>query len=137
MLDKNVVILEGVAGDDVKFDRATNGKEYCTFSLCMNAFNKELGDEDEMTRSTTFIRVMVFNNRKAKLVDYLRRVGFHRGQRVNIFGMLASHKSEYKGITYIQNNVIVRDITIVQTKTNNKFKKQKNEEKESVPVRTD
>jgi len=109
-------MLEGIAGDDVKFARATNGKEYCSFSLCINSFSKDLGDEDESTRSQTYIRVMVFNNRKGKLVDYLKRVGFHRGQRVNVFGAISSHKSEYKGIALVQNNVVVRDITVVTTK---------------------
>ena len=133
MLDKNFVVLEGIAGDDVKFGRAVNGKEYCTFSLAINSFNRELGDEDEYTRATNYIRILAFNNKKSRLVDYLKRVGFHRGQRVNIFGMLASHKSEYKGIDIIQNNVVVRDITVVLTKKKEDGKK----EKENLSIATD
>lgn len=115
MLDKNVVLLSGISGDDVKFCKASNGKDYCTFLLLITTFEKEMGDVDAHTRSMDMIRIMVFNNKKTKLVDYLKKIGFRRGMRVTIFGRIQSYKTEVKGNSIIQNNVLVRDIEVVQT----------------------
>lgn len=112
MLDKNLVMLEGVSGDDVKFKRAKNGKEMCTFSLLLNQFSKELGDVDD-TNSQQMIRIMVFKNKKKDLVEYLRKVNFHRGMRVSVFGRLQSYKEDYKGIAIVHNYVFVRDISVI------------------------
>lgn len=117
MLDKNVVILEGTAGDDVKFGKSANGTDYCTFSLAVTPYNKHLGDDaEEISRSVNYIRVVCFNNRGNRLVDYLNKVGFHRGQRVSVFGWLSSRKTEVKGIDIIQLSVVVRDISVIDTK---------------------
>lgn len=114
MLDKNIVLLSGISGDDVKFAKASNGKDYCTFLLLITTFEKELGDVDEHSRSMNMIRILVFNNSKTKLVDYLKKIGFRRGMRVTVFGRLQSYKTEIKGNSVIQNNVFVRDIEVIQ-----------------------
>lgn len=115
--DVNEVTLSGIAGDDVKFGRAVNGKEYCTFSLRVVPYDKKHGDnENENSRSANYIRIVVFNNRTFKHVDYLRSVNFHRGQRVKLFGWLSSRKTEIKGNNIIQLSVVVRKIEVVQTK---------------------
>lgn len=124
-MDKNLVILSGVSGDDVKFARATNGKEYCTFLLLISTFDKELGDESPNSRGMDMIRILVFNNKRGKLVDYLKKVGFRRGMRVTVMGRLQSYKSEVHGVTIIQNNVMVRDIECVMTKS---YKEKKTKE---------
>lgn len=113
-LDKNIVFLEGVLGDDFKYGRTDDGKEYATFSLCVNSFIKEISDQTERTHSQNYIRTTVFDK---KQVEYLRKVNAHRGQRATIFGRISSFKTEYKGIEYIQLSIIVRDIGIIQTKT--------------------
>lgn len=113
-LDKNIVFLEGVLGDDFKYGRTVDGKEYATFSLCVNSFIKEISDQTERTHSQNYIRTTVFDK---KQVEYLRKVNAHRGQRATIFGRISSFKTEYKGIEYIQLSIIVRDIGIIQTKT--------------------
>lgn len=113
-LDKNIVFLEGVLGDDFKYGQTEDGKEYATFSLCVNSFIKEISDQTERTHSQNYIRTTVFDK---KQVEYLRKVNAHRGQRATIFGRISSFKTEYKGIEYIQLSIIVRDIGIIQTKT--------------------
>lgn len=110
--DKNIVILSGVSGDDVKFGRAQNGKEYVTFTLLCTQFDRKLGDDDEHVRCTDFLRIMVFNNPRKRLVDYLKTAGFRRGMRVMIFGRLQAHKTEFKGNPIIQINVNVRNIHV-------------------------
>jgi len=113
MLDKNIVWLEGLIGDDYKYGRTEDGKGYATFSLCVNSFIKEISDKTERSHSQNFIRTTVFDK---KQVEYLQRVGAHRGQRVSIFGRISSFKTEYKGIEFIQLSIVVRDISIIQTK---------------------
>ena len=113
-LDKNIVFMEGLLGDDFKYGRTVDGKEYATFSLCVNSFIKEISDQTERTHSQNYIRTTVFDK---KQVEYLRKVNAHRGQRATIFGRISSFKTEYKGIEYIQLSIIVRDIGIIQTKT--------------------
>ena len=114
MLDKNIVWLEGLLGDDFKYGRTEDGKEYATFSLCVNSFIKEISDKTERTHSQNFIRTTVFDK---KLIAYLRKVDAHRGMRVSVFGRLSSFKSEYRGIDFIQLSIVVRDIAVIQTKS--------------------
>lgn len=113
MLDKNIVLLEGVIGDDYKYSKTNDGKEYATFSLCINSFLKEIADSTERTHSQTFIRIFVYDKR---LVEYLHKVKAHRGQRASVFGRLVSFKNEYKGNVFMTNNVACRDIQIIQTR---------------------
>lgn len=128
MLDKNIVFLEGLVGDDYKYGRTSDGKEYATFSLSCNSFIKEISDNTERTHSQNFIRTTVFDK---KLVAYLRKVDAHRGQRVSVFGRISSFKTEYKGIDFIQLSIVVRDIAILQTKSfKKKTKKDDTENKE-------
>jgi len=112
-MDKNIVVLEGIIGDDFKYGKTQEGKEFSTFSLCVNMFSKEFADSTERTHSQTYIRIFVYDKRQ---VEYLRKVEAHRGQRISIFGRIASCKSEYKGVEFMSNNVICRDLTIVKTK---------------------
>lgn len=113
MLDKNIVMLEGIIGDDAKFGKTQEGKEYFTFSLCINSFMKEIADSTERTHSQAYIRIFCYDK---KQLEYLRKVNAHRGQRASVFGRLSSYKTEYKGNAYITCNVICRDIMIIQTK---------------------
>ena len=112
-MDKNIVLLEGIIGDDFKFGKTQDAKEYATFSLSINAFSKEMSDSTERTHSQTYIRIFAYDK---KQVEYLRKVNAHRGQRATIFGRLVSFKNEYKGNTFMTNNVVCRDIEIVKTK---------------------
>lgn len=124
MLDRNIVQLAGIAGDKITWGKTKTGKEYCSFNLIVNSFSAELGDENEETRSRTYVRLFVFNSRKGKLVDYLKRVGFHGGQRLDVFGALTSYHTEYKGVNLVQNNVQVRDITVIKTKADKEAAKE-------------
>ena len=122
-LDKNIVMLEGIIGDDYKVGKTSEGKEMITFSLAINSYMKEIADDTERTRSQTYVRIFVYDK---KQIEYLQKIDAHRGQRATILGRLSSRKSEYKGIEYIQLTVIVRDIGIIQTKS---FKKKIKKEK--------
>lgn len=126
MLDKNIVFLEGLLGDDYKYGRTEDGKEYATFSLCVDSFIKEISDKTERTHSQNFIRTTVFDK---KLIAYLRKVDAHRGMRVSVFGRISSFKTEYKGIDFIQLSIVVRDICVIQTKSMKRKKtEQENEQ---------
>ena len=114
--DKNIVILDGVIGDDYKYGKTQDGKEYATFSLCINTYAKDFSDSTERTHSITYIRIFVYDTRQ---VEYLKRIGAHRGLRASVFGRLTSFKNEYKGITFMTNNVVCRDVEIIQVKSNN------------------
>lgn len=114
MLDKNIVFLEGLIGDDFKYGRTEDGKEYATFSLCVDSFIKEISDKTERTHSQNFIRTTVFDK---KQLTYLRKVDAHRGMRVSVFGRISSFKTEYKGIEFIQLSIVVRDIGVIQNKS--------------------
>ena len=106
-------MLEGTIGEDFKWSKAQNGAEYATFSLCMNSYIKEIADSTEKTHSRTYIRIFVYDK---KQLEYLKRVKVKRGQRIAILGRLTSAKNEYKGITYMSNNVTCRDISIIKTR---------------------
>lgn len=112
-MDKNIVLLEGLIGDDFKYGKTQDAKEYATFSLCINSFIKDLADSSERTHSQTYIRIFVFDKR---LVEYLHKVHAKRGQRASVFGRLTSVKNEYKGNSFITNNVTCRDVKIIKTK---------------------
>lgn len=112
MLDKNIVLLEGLIGDDARFGRTQEGKDFFTFSLCINSFMKEIADSTERTHSQTYVRIFVYDKRQ---LEYLHKVDVHRGQRVSILGRLSSYKAEYKGNAYITCNVVCRDITVIKT----------------------
>ena len=106
MLDKNIVLLEGIIGDDAKFGKTQEGKEYFTFSLCVNSFLKDMSDSTERTHSQVFIRIFVYDK---KQIEYLHKVKAHRGQRASIFGRLSSFKNvsihvPTQGTTYAYQN---------------------------------
>ncbi len=119
MKDKNIVLLEGVVGNDVKRGVAANGKNYITFSVCINTYFQPLHDSTESEHPMSYIRVFVYDQ---KQVEYLNRVNVRCGNRANIFGRLNSTKTEIKGKEIIQINVVVRDISI--TKVNDDVKKE-------------
>lgn len=110
-MDRNDVYLQGTIGDDFKYGKAESGFDYATFSLVVEAsqFAKDKGSE-----AVTYIRIMVF---KHYLVKYLKAVGARRGNKVNVWAFINSHKSEIKGQSIIQNNVIARDICIIKTQS--------------------
>lgn len=126
MLDKNIVFLEGLVGDDGKFGRTEDGKEYYTFSLCVDSFIKEISDKTERTHSQNYIRTTIFDK---KQLAYLHKVDVHRGMRVSVFGRISSFKTEYKGIEFIQLSIVVRDIGVIQPRSMKK-KKDENNNKE-------
>ncbi len=114
-MDKNIVILEGDIGNDFKYGKTQDGKKFATFTLVLRNNSKlnDVSDDGEKRMPETYIRVMCFDKRQ---VEYLTNVGAHCGNRVNIFARLSSHRTEYRGVEYIQNNVVVRDISITKTK---------------------
>lgn len=116
-------MLEGLAGDDAKFGKTKDGKEFFTFSLCINSYIKEMADATERTHSQTYIRIFCYDK---KQLAYLRKVNVKRGNRISVFGRLSSVKNEYRGITFITNNVVCRDIVVIKTK---KEKEKENENK--------
>lgn len=113
-------MLEGIIGDDYKYGKTHDGKDYATFSLCINSYMKEFADSTERQHSQTYIRIFVFDK---KQVAYLRKVNAKRGQRASVFGRLTSVKNEYKGNTFITNNVACRDVTIIKNVKEKKDKK--------------
>ena len=124
-MDKNIVLLSGIIGDDYRYGKTQEGKEFATFSLCINAYQKEFADDTERTHSQTYIRIFVFDKRQ---LAYLHKVNAHRGQRASVFGRLTSVKNEYRGNTFITNNVTCRDIEIIKTKKEKDNGEQKKEE---------
>lgn len=112
-MDKNIVILEGLIGEDFKYGKAVTGKEYATFSLSINTTSREYADSTERTHSQTYVRIFVYDKR---IVEYLRKVGARRGQRASIYGRISSHRNEYKGVVLITNNVVCRDVRIIKMK---------------------
>lgn len=112
-MDKNIVMLEGVIGTDYKSGKTQMGKEFVTFSLCVNSHMKEFADTTERTHSQMFIRIFVYDK---KQLEYLKKVNAKAGQRAAVFGRISTSKNEYKGNTFITNNVTCRDIEIIKTK---------------------
>ena len=125
MIDKNIVMLEGIIGDDYKQGRTKEGKDYVTFSLCVSGMLKEFMDATERSHMTTYVRIFVYDKRH---LEYLTKVKARRGKRASVFGRLSSSKNEYKGITYMTNNVVCRDIAIIKTKKEPKTKIKEGEE---------
>ena len=113
MLDKNIVMLEGVIGDDMKYGKSTNGKEYMTCSLVMNSFFSDMADDTERTHSLAYIRIFAYDKR---ILEYLRAVKAHQGVRASVFGRLTSFRSEVYGHPVIVNSVICRDMMISKTR---------------------
>ena len=113
MKDKNIVLLEGRIGEDYKYGKTQDGKEFATFSLVIAATNPPLPqDQDELNRPTTYVRVFAFDKRQ---IEYLRKVKARSGYRASVFGRLNSSHTEHKGISIMSNNVVVRDIHIIKT----------------------
>lgn len=117
MMDKNIVVLDGIIGDDLKWGKSQNAKEFMTCTLCINSFMKEFADGTERSNSQMYIRIFVYDK---KLVDYLRAVEVHRGQRASVFGRIISYRNEYKGNSFITNSVVCRDIEIIKNKNESK-----------------
>lgn len=111
MRHKNIVILEGRIGDDFKYSRTIEGREYANFTLNVKSFDKELRDTTE-NKEHIQIKIQVFDH---KLVKYLKAVDCHNGCLVNILGRLNAFLAEKKGIKYYYNDVVVRDINLVKT----------------------
>ena len=113
-MDKNICILEGVIGDDAKYGKKKdNNKEYFTFSLVVNSYQKEFADDTERNFSVSYIRIFVYDT---KQIEYLHKVNAKRGQRASVFGRLQAYKAEHRGNSFITLSVICRDIKIVKTK---------------------
>lgn len=113
MKDTNIVILAGRVGENVKFGTAANGNKYCTFLLEVDAYSRDMHDSTERDYSKTLVRIFVYD--KVQL-SYLERVGIKQGNFVQILARLNSHKTEIGSKNIIQNNVIVRDISVIKTK---------------------
>ena len=83
-LDKNIVFLEGVIGDDFKYGKSENGKDFATFSLSVNSFVKEISDQTERTHSQNYIRTTVFDKKQLEyIVANVHQYSgvFHRSRR--------------------------------------------------------
>lgn len=111
--DFNRVHLCGIIGEDYKYGKTQNGSEYATFSLCLNSYDKEEADSTERKHPQVFIRIFVYDKRQ---VEYLKRMKAHQGMRLYVNGRLSSLKNEYKGVSFMTNNVVCRDLGIIQTK---------------------
>lgn len=112
-MDRNVVLLQGKIGNDYKYLKTKRGSEFATFTLCLEAFDKEERDKTE-NRNTVYIRIMVFDD---LLVQYLHKVGARSGNKASIYGRVNSHRVTSKNVTFVQNDIIVRDIHIVKTQS--------------------
>ena len=126
MLDKNLNFYEGVIGDDYSMKRAKTGKEFITFSLCVNAFFKDMADDTERTTSQQYIRIFVYDK---KCIAYLKKVKARRGNRAFVFGRVQSVKNEYRGIEFITLSIMARDVAIIKTKADKEYKADNNTEK--------
>lgn len=111
-MDLNIVFLQGKIGNDLQYKKTSEGAQFATFSVVVNSFSKDIKDSTER-RTETYIRVMCFDK---YIVEYLQRVNAKQGNKVSILARLNSHKSEYKGISFIQNDVIARDVVVVKVK---------------------
>lgn len=113
-MDKNIVMLEGTIGEDFKYAKTRDKRDFATFTVGMNTGNYEERDDTEK-RIPIFIRVMVFDE---KCIQYLKKIGARSGSRCSIFGRLNSHRMmNNKGFSIVVNDVVVRDIHIVKTKS--------------------
>lgn len=110
-MDKNIVWLEGVIGDDYKYAKTQDGKEFATFTLLVRSYMKEFADKTEK-RDYTYLRIMVFDS---KLVEHLHKMSARRGHRVSVLARLNSHRQEYKGNAFVQVDIVARDIQIIKT----------------------
>lgn len=110
MKDCNQVFLQGAIGDDYKYKKTQDGKDFATFTLLVST--KFHGADAQ-----SMIRIMVFDQ---NLVQYLRKVEAHQGNRCSIVGSITSYSREIKGQNTIQNNVYVKDIVIMKTQPNPK-----------------
>ena len=111
-MDLNIVFLQGKIGNDLQYKKTSEGAQFATFSVVVNSFSKDIKDSTER-RTETYIRVMCFDK---YIVEYLQRVNAKQGNKVSVLARLNSHKSEYKGISFIQNDVIARDVIVVKVK---------------------
>lgn len=121
MKDKNLVILEGLVGEDLKRKKSTEGAgEYYTFTLCVNG---GIGTDKWMSETTdrewyqTYVRCFIYDKHA---IEYCDGVGMKKGQRVNVLGKLTSFRSEVKGKVLISLVVTIRDISVVKTKREKK-----------------
>lgn len=112
-MDKNFVMLEGHIGNDLSYGKTQDGKEFATFSLCIDGYSKDYHDTSERKHGFVMVRIMVFEKR---LVDRMHELKVRTGTRLSVFARLNSHRTEYKGISYIQNDVVVRDMSVIRTK---------------------
>lgn len=121
-MDKNICILEGVINDDAKWGKKKdNGREYFTFTLIVNSYNKEFADDTERNFSLSYVRIFVYDKLQ---LEYLHKVDAKRGQRATIFGRLQAYKAEYKGHSYFTLSVVCRDVKIIKTKEELQINKQ-------------
>lgn len=112
MRDKNIVLLEGRIGEGLKYSHSVNGNEYCTFMLEIDAYYKEMADQTERDHGFTLVRVFIYDKRQ---LEYVKRVDMKQGNKVSLLARLNSKSTEIGGKTIIQNNVIVRDISVIKT----------------------
>lgn len=113
MIDLNHCYLTGTIGEDFRYKHSQDGKEFATFTLLVNSYDKEMHDGTEQ-RQITFLRIMVFDRH---CVEYLHNVNARHGHHVHIIARINSHRVEYKGHTYIQNDVVARRIFLLATQS--------------------
>lgn len=108
---ENYVRLRGVVGDNVIWGLAVNNRKYCSFQIITNNDGKYISEME--TNSKEYLRVIVFNRRRVKLVDKMERYGFKRGMYVGVEGRLQTSKTEFKGNSIIQLMIYVKKIWII------------------------
>ena len=134
MRDKNIVMLEGVVGYDVKKGKTSDGKRYITFTLCIDAFFRPLHDNTESDHRIVYVRIFCFDKVH---VDYLERCRIRRGQRVSVFGRLQSSSHEVKGQKVVDVSVVVRDISIFKSSDDYEYTETELAEMKEAVERTD
>lgn len=115
MKDKNIVMLEGLVGNDLKRGTASNGKKFITFSLCINSYMREIHDSTESEHPMAYLRVFIYDQR---MLRYLNDTNIKHNDRVSIFGRLHSKLREVGKERIVQMNIVVRDISLIKKNAN-------------------
>jgi len=113
---ENHVKLRGYVGDKVIWGTAVTGREYCSFQI-ITSDSKEY-ESDIVSESRNFIRIMVFNQRKRKLVDELKEAGLKRGMHIEVEGRLQTSKTDYRGMAVLQLFVQIKSFEILSNSNN-------------------
>lgn len=111
-MDINECFLRGRIGQDFKFAKTKDAREFATFSIAINNIASRKWDKTAHD-NIVYLRIMVFDTR---LVQYLHKVNAKANDMVNVFARLNSHKVNQKGVEYSQIDIVANDISIIKIK---------------------